>query len=93
MLKSVNRQFYQVKAGQTIVQIAEYFHVAPRVLIKENGLTEEVRAGQILKVPSQKGNGYIVKAGENKALLCGSEERFECLNGTSAFYIGMSVRI
>jgi hypothetical protein len=93
MLSKINRKFYRVKAGQTAAQIAEYFCVAPRLLIKENGLLEEPKAGQILVISSQKGNAYTVRAGEDKALLCGSEKDFERLNGTSVFYIGMSVRI
>ena len=93
MLKRVNYQFYKVKAGQTAAEIADYFCVAVRVLVKENGLTAEPSAGQILRIPSAKGNAYTVKAGESKALLCGSEERFVYLNGTPDFYIGMSVRI
>ena len=93
MLKGINCQFYKVKEGQTLSKIAAYFCVSPRVLARENGLVQEVCAGQILKIPLQKGNAYTVKAGDDKALLCGSVERFEKLNGTSAFYIGMRVRI
>ena len=93
MLKAVNQKFYKVKEGQTVEQIANYFCVSPRLLIKQNGLTGEPYAGQILVIPTQKGNAYTVRAGDNKALLCGSEKKFDKLNGTSVFYIGMSVRI
>ena len=93
MLKAVSCKFYKVKEGQTAMQIANYFCVSPRVLARENGLKTEPSAGQILKIPSAKGNEYTVKAGDTKALLCGSDKRFESLNGTQAFYIGMSVLI
>lgn len=82
-----------MKTGQTVKEIADYFCVAPRLLIQENGLLEEPKTGQILSIPSHKGDAYTVRAGENKALLCGSEDRFKKMNGTSVFYIGMSVRI
>ena len=93
MLKVIDYKFYKVKEGQTAVQIAEYFRVSPHVLIKENGLKGEPFAGQILRISSLKGDAYTVREGDDKALLCGSEERFEALNGTTAFYIGMRVRI
>lgn len=73
--------------------IAAFFCVSPRLLAQENGLQCEPHAGQILRIPSVKGNAYTVREGDTKALLCGSERRFESLNGTGAFYVGMSVRI
>ena len=93
MLKTVQRKFYKVKDGQTLTEIAEYFSVSERVLAKRNGLKSSPYAGQILLIPEEKGNAYIVRAGDSKAMLCGSEERYERLNGTKAFYIGMKVII
>ena len=93
MLKRVEYKFYKVKMGQTVAQIADYFCISPRVLVKENGLQGEPHTGQILRIPPLKGNAYTVREGDDKALLCGSEERFEALNGTTVFYIGMCVRI
>ena len=72
-------------------QIAEYYGVSAYLLAKENGLREEPYAGQVLKIPSEKGNAYFVQAGDTKALLCGSEENYEKRNGTEVFYIGMRV--
>ena len=93
MLSRVNRKFYKVKAGQTVREIADYFCVAPRLLIQENGLLQEPKAGQILFIPKQRGNAYTVKEGDTKALLCGSEDAFRQKNGTDIFYIGMRIRI
>lgn len=93
MLKTVQRKFYKVKEGQTLSQIAEYFSVSERVLARENGLKISPSAGQILRIPEEKGNAYTVRAGDTKILLCGSEERYERLNGTKAFYIGMKIII
>ena len=91
MLKSVQTQYYKVKEGQHLKEIAEYFSVSPYLLAKINALKEEPSSGQILKIPVQKGNLYTVKEGDSKALLCGSVEAFEKKNGTDVFYIGMRV--
>ena len=93
MLKTITCKYYKVKEGQTLEGIAAFFCVSPWLLARENGLKSEPRAGQILRIPSMQGNAYTVREGDTKALLCGSDERFEALNGTSVFYVGMSVRI
>lgn len=77
---------YQVKSGQTVACIARTFSVPPSVLVKYNNLTEEVQAGQILKIPRERYNLYVVRGGESKSLLCGSPDRFLKINRTSAFY-------
>ena len=91
MLKAVDCKYYKVKQGQTAEKIAEYFRISPRVLARENGLTGEPFAGQILIIPNLKGNAYTVREGDTKELLCGSAEGFERKNGTDVFYIGMRV--
>ena len=87
------RRYYRVKKGQTLEEIADYFSVSERLLAKENGLAETPFAGQILTIPTERGNAYTVQEGDTKALLCGSEENFYRKNGTDVFYIGMRVRI
>lgn len=84
-------KYYKVKQGQTIAEIAAAFGVSAFLLVKENALKREPHAGQMLKIPARRGNAYTVKAGEDKTLLCGSEENYEARNGTRAFYIGMRV--
>ena len=91
MLKLEIPEFYKVQAGQTLKQIASVFSVSERLLIKENKLTEEVKKGQILRIPTERGNLYTVREGDTKSLLCGSEENYEKRNGTSVFYPGMKV--
>ena len=91
MLSTVNRQFHIVREGQSLQKIAEYYSVSAYLLVQENGLTQAPYAGQILKVPSEKGNAYFVQEGDTKALLCGSEEKYREKNGTDIFYIGMRV--
>ncbi len=77
--------------GQSLEEIAAYYSVSPYLLARENGLTEAPLAGRILKIPTERGNRYVVREGDTKALLCGSEARFREKNGTDAFYIGMEV--
>ena len=93
MLKQVAWEFYQVKKGQSLRDIADYFGVAEGLLVKLNGLTKPPCTGQILHIPQEKGNIYFVQEGDTKTLLCGSEENFRMKNGTDAFYIGMRVVI
>ena len=82
---------YRVQAGQTLKEIACFFGVSEFLLAKSNHLKETPKAGQILFIPSERGNAYIVKAGDSKALLCGSEENFKRKNGTDVLYLGMRV--
>lgn len=91
MLKLEIPEFYKVRDGQTLKEIAAAFSVSERLLIKENRLTEEVQKGQILHIPEERGNAYTVRAGDTKTLLCGSEENYEKRNGTAIFYPGMKV--
>ena len=93
MLKIQQRQFYQVQAGQTLQEIAEAFCISPFKLAEVNNISEPIKTGRILYIPNEKGDAYIVKAGEDKRLLCGSEERYLSLNGTSVLYPGMKIRI
>ncbi|MDE6059844.1 MAG: LysM peptidoglycan-binding domain-containing protein [Clostridia bacterium] len=79
-------EFYRVKKGQTLREIAFTFGIPPRVLARENELSKEVYEGQVLRIPSCRGNLYTVRGGESKTLLCGSRENFEKRNGTKCLY-------
>ena len=87
-LQTENRQFYKVKAGQTVKTLAWEAGVSEYLLVKENSLKAELFEGQIIRLP-HKGNLYTVKAGDSKRLLCGSEEQFASKNGTDIFYPAM----
>lgn len=91
MLKTERRAYYKVKTGQSLREIAEYFSVAERLLAKENDLKAPPYAGQLLVIPKECGNAYLVREGDTKELLCGSEEEYRRKNGTDVFYIGMRV--
>ena len=91
MIKSERTKVYRVKRGQTLAEIADNFCVSPFLLAKINALYGEVEEGQILQIPNERGNRYVVRVGDTKTLLCGSESVYEKKNGTSVFYIGMRV--
>ncbi len=91
MLKIRDTAYYKVKRGQTLRAVSEAFFVAEGRLAELNGLHEELYEGQILKIPFERGNAYIVQSGDTKALLCGDEENFRRWNGTDSFFIGMRV--
>jgi len=93
MLKTERSTFYRVKKGDDINKIAETFSVPPFLLAKINCLMDEVAVGQIITIPSAEGNLYTVRAGDTKEKLCGSKQKYEELNGTSAFFIGMKIFI
>ncbi|MBQ2741082.1 MAG: LysM peptidoglycan-binding domain-containing protein [Clostridia bacterium] len=92
MLKLLERKWYQVKRGQTLQEIAAGLNTTAYALAAENNLKEEVREGQLLRVPQARPL-YTVQAGDNKALLCGSDQAYRERNGTQAFYPGMRVRL
>lgn len=77
---------YRVKRGQTLFTIAETFRIPPRVLAAVNALDGEVREGQVLTIPAERRNLYVVRGGESKTLLCGSPENFEARNRTKCLY-------
>lgn len=91
MLTLKHSQFYKVKQGQTLQQIAEAFCIPQTLLIQENVLTTPVWAGQILYIPKTKGNLYTVQAGDSKRLLSGGEENYQTRNGTDVLYPTMRV--
>lgn len=84
-LEFCDREFYRVKRGQTLEEIACAFGVPPRALARCNDLTQQPGEGYVLKIPPR-GNLYTVRGGESKTLLCGSPRRYEERNGTRVIY-------
>ncbi len=93
MLKVLRRRYYRVKKGENAENVCREFSVPPCLFTAENGLEEGVGEGQIVLIPENKYHLYTVRGGDSKAALCGSEERYEAINGTSAFYVGMKIFI
>lgn len=87
----LKRKFYRVKRGQTLADVASAFGLPARVLAARNSLQAEICEGQILEIPRERRDLYVVRGGESKTLLCGSPERFEELNGTRCIYPGQTV--
>lgn len=93
MLTIVIPKFYKVRKGQTLGMIAEAFSVPETRIVYDNSLKGEVSDGQILRLPAERHNLYVVRAGDTKTLLCGNAENYRKLNGTNAFYPGMKIWI
>lgn len=93
MLSITIPKYYKVKKGQTLRAVAEAFCVPETRIAAENGLKGEITEGQLLRLPREKGNLYIVRAGDTKELLCGSAGNYKKKNGTDAFYPGMKIWI
>ena len=91
MLKTEIPRMYKVKRGQTIRDAAEAFRLHESAIIACNRLDGEPREGEILRIPDLRGNLYTARAGEDKKLLCGSEENFREKNMTDLLYPGMRV--
>ncbi len=91
MLKTKQVKFHKVEKGQTLCEIAKAYSVSESLLARENRLSAPPKVGQILALPTERGNAYLVKEGDTKALLSGSENAFLKKNGTDVFYIGMRV--
>ncbi len=79
-------ELYRVKKGQTLNDVANTFFCPVSVLVRENALTSEISEGEVLRIPSERGNLYTVRGGESKTLLCGSDEAFYEKNGTHCLY-------
>ena len=91
MLKLEEKKLHIVKRGQTLSEVARAYQIPEFALAKENGLTGELYAGQVLILPEKKGNYYTAQAGDDYALLCGSKENYEQKNGTKILYPQMKV--
>ena len=80
-----------MKRGQTLEGIARAFRLPPRVLAAYNELKSDPQEGQVLRLPQETGDLYLVRGGESKRLLCGSEEKFREKNFTDLFYPGQVI--
>jgi spore germination protein YaaH len=52
--------FYRVCVGDTLLSVCKNFNVSPTIIIKQNNLTREIEAGDILKIDAD-GVFYTVK--------------------------------
>ena len=70
--------------------LSQAFCVSEYALVKLNHLTAPPVEGEILQIPTERGNRYTVCEGDTKTLLCGNDEEYEKKNG-SVFYLGQRV--
>ena len=90
MLKLEEKKLHKVCNGETLEKIAETYRLPLRAIVRANGLTSEIQAGQILVLPARIGDVYTAQAGDGKSLLCGSKENYESKNG-KILYPGLKV--
>lgn len=93
MLKTDRLTRYRVKKGDSLNSIAEEFFLPPSLIARVNGMEGEPRGGEVIVLPPADHNLYTVRAGDTREKLCGSKEKYEDMNGTSAFFIGMRIFI
>ena len=60
----LNSCFHRVCEGETLFDVALKYGTTAHLLAKENGLTGELHAGDMLIVTRKEGRRYIVKEGD-----------------------------
>ncbi|MBQ7373409.1 MAG: LysM peptidoglycan-binding domain-containing protein [Clostridia bacterium] len=61
-LSDVKTEFiYKVEKDETVFSLAEKFHTTVQVIVKINGLTDEIKCGQFILIERIDGEEYYVK--------------------------------
>lgn len=86
---------YRVKAGDTVLSLSEKYRVSTFDLIRENGLSAEVKTGDLL-ILSPSENVYKVRPFESEMEVAEKlgvgVEKVLSLNGFPYFFYGLVVR-
>lgn len=89
--------FYRVLKGDSVVSVGAKFHVPPLRIVKSNNLTAELREGDVIFVEESRGVRYAVKpfeSVEDVAEKFGvSAEDIKRANGVDYLYYGLTVII
>lgn len=89
--------FYRVNGGDSVLSLAAKFHVPPAVIVKENNLKEEIREGDVLFICGARGNAYTVQPFDTIESVAArfnvEEERLKELNGVDYIFYGLEVLI
>lgn len=89
--------FYRVKSGDTVNALSRRFGIPPHIIIKENGLSEEVNAGDILYLtPCEKTYEVDLKDDLNSIAekFNISVDELKSINGgLSMVYYGLIIRV
>ena len=89
--------FYRVKEGDTVIALSKRFTIPPHIIIKENGLTEEIKAGDIIYLtPCEK--TYEVKLKDDIKSIAEkfniTEDELRSINGgISTVYYGLIIKV
>ena len=86
---------YRVKAGDTVLSLSGKYRVPTCDLIRENGLSAEIREGDVL-ILSPLENAYKVRPSESDAEVAEKlgvdKEKALSSNGFPYFFYGLTVR-
>ena len=86
---------YRAEEGDTVLSLSERFSTTPTRIILSNGLTEELKAGEIVKIEKIDGTPYIVRPSDTLESLSGynEEKRREIMNKNKTDYIFVGQKI
>lgn len=89
--------YYRVQEGQTIKSISERTGISVNSIIKQNALTEEVWAGDLLFLTKEDCALYKVMPQDTVKSVCKkfnlTEEQFFLLNGVPYVYYGQIIKV
>jgi hypothetical protein len=89
--------YYRVQEGQTLKSISEKTGISVNSIIKENALTEEVWAGDLLFLTKEDCTFYKVLPQDTVKSICKkfnlTEEQFFSLNGVPYVYYGQIIKV
>lgn len=89
--------FYRVSAGDTVLSLAARFNVPPVALIKDNNLRNEVEDGDVLFIRKTGGKTYTAKPFDTIESVAKrfnvSTERLKEFSGADYLFYGLTVVI
>ena len=93
----MNKNYYRVKRGDTVLSVSEELSFPPFKLIADNALTEEIRAGQVLIIIKLSRPVYRVKPFDSIEEICEKfcivKQDFLLNNKTDVIYPGILVYV
>ena len=88
---------HKVEKGETIFKLAKIFHTTVELIVKINGLTEDVKSGQFVIIEKIDGVEYFVKPKDTilKIANFSDEKRTEIVakNKIEYVYVGQKIYI
>lgn len=89
--------FYRVNSGDSVLALAAKFSVPPALLIKDNNLKGEIQEGDVLFICGARGNVYPVQPFDTLSSVAARfnvpEEQLTELNGVDYIFYGLNLLI